>query len=381
MKKRRIKKWPLFVLFLMICGIFGTLYGFSGYFEKNNDTDGPQKLEKEENKEIKYSTSFTLGGNVLVNSNMWYDTMLADGKYEFNDVVVSLNDIMKKSSINFYAQQSIVGGSNLGLSMYYDYNSPTDVVDAMNDIGFNMISLASYHSYDRGLTGITNSINYLNSKEIVHSGVSDSSENKTNSNIVVKNGIKVGLLSYTIGTDESVLESYSVNIYSDDKVKSDVETIKKDVDVIMVSIDWSNIKTSEVTDEQKRIAKHLSDMGVNILVGNTGYTIQPIEFVGDMLTCYSLGNLLSGHVAVDSRISAMLDFNLVLTKSTEGTKISFEDMNVLLTYAYNSFNTQYKIIPFTKLSTELTDYKFYYDKYKTMLVTSNDKIKIYPIGE
>ena len=112
-----------------------------------------------------------MGGNVLVNSNMWYDTMLADGKYEFNDVVVSLNDIMKKSSINFYAQQSIVGGNELGLSMYYDYNSPTDVVDAMKGIGFNMMSLASYHSYDRGLTGITNSVNYLNSKDIVYSGV------------------------------------------------------------------------------------------------------------------------------------------------------------------------------------------------------------------
>ena len=381
MKKRRIKKWPLFVLLLMICSVFGTLHIFSGYFEKNSDADGPQKLEKEENKEIKYSTSFTLGGNVLVNSNMWYDTMLADGKYEFNDVVVSLNDIMKKSSINFYAQQSIVGGNELGLSMYYDYNSPTDVVDAMKGIGFNMMSLASYHSYDRGLTGITNSVNYLNSKDIVYSGVNDSIDNKSNSNIVVKNGIRVGLLSYTIGTDESVIEPYAVNIYSDDKVKNDVETIKKDVDVIMVSIDWSNIKTSEVTDEQKRIAKYLSDMGVNILVGNTGYTIQPIEFVGNMLTCYSLGNLLSGHVAVDSRISAMLDFNLVLTKSAEGTKINFEDMNVLLTFAYNSYNTQYKIIPFTKLSTELTDYKFYYDKYKNMLVTSNDQIKMYPIGE
>lgn len=381
MKKKKTKKWPLAVVFLLICAVFGSLYIFKGYFEKKEEENTPDVLEKNESLDKTYSATFTLGGNVLVNSNLWYDTSSSNGVYEFDRVFADLNDIMKKSNINFYFQQSIVGGKDLGLSFNYKYNSPFDVVDSLSKLGFNAISLGSYHAYDKGLVGIQNSINYLNEKNIIYSGVNDSNENRLKNNIITKNGLKIGLLSYTASTDEIVSASYAVNIYSDELVKSDIESIKNDVDVIMVSIDWSNIKNTEVTEEQKRIAKYLSELGVNIVVGNTGYTIQPVEIIDETIVCYSLGNLLSGHYAVDSRISAMVDFNLKMTKSNTSTKVSFENINVLLTYAYNSNGTNYKVIPFTKLSTELANYKSYYEKYSNLLTSSNDKIKVYPIGE
>lgn len=381
MKKKKIKKWPLVVVFLLICVVFGSLYLFKGYFEKNKEENTPDILEKNEVSDKTYSVTFTLGGNVLINSNLWYDTSSADGKYEFDRVFVDLNDIMKKSNINFYFQQSIVGGKDLGLSVNYKYNSPSDVVDSLSKLGFNAISLGSYHAYDKGLVGIQNSINYLNEKNIIYSGVNDSNENRLKNNVIAKNGLKIALLSYTTSTDEIVSDSYAVNVYSDELVKKDVESIKNDVDVIMVSIDFSNVKTTEVTEEQKRIAKYLSELGVNIVVGNTGYTIQPVEIIDETIVCYSLGNLLSGHSAIDSRISAMVDFNLKMTKSDTSTKVDFENINVLLTYAYNSNGTNYKVIPFTKLSTELANYKSYYEKYSNLLTSSNDKIKVYPIGE
>ena len=68
--------------------------------------------------------------------------------------------------------------------------------------------------------------------------------------------------------------------------------------------------------KQKRIAKHLESLGADIIVGNTGYTIQSIEMINDTLVCYSLGNLLSGHYAADSRISAMIDFDLDVVESS-----------------------------------------------------------------
>ena len=108
MRKKKVKKWPLVVVLLLICIVFGSLYVFDGFFEaKNFDEKNPDVLEKEEPKAKEYSATFTLGGNVLVNSNMWYDTLSAEGVYKFNDVFEYLNDIMKKSNINYYSQQSI----------------------------------------------------------------------------------------------------------------------------------------------------------------------------------------------------------------------------------------------------------------------------------
>lgn len=380
MKKRKVKKWPFVILILLICLVFGSLYMFRGYFEKGKEDNNPDVLEKEEPKEKVYSTTFTLGGNVLINSNMWYDTISEDG-YNFDHVFEDLNDIMKKSSVNFYFQQSMVGGKDLGLSMNYVYNSPNDVVNSLKGLGFNAMSLASYHSYDKGIAGIQNAVKHVAENEIIYSGVNETLENRNNNNIITKNGIKIALLSYTIGTDTVVANPFAVNIYSDDSVKTDVEQIKDKVDVIMVSIDWSNSNGQEVTDEQKRIANYLSGLGVNIVVGNTGYTIQPIEIIGETIVCYSLGNLLSGHIAVDSRISAMVDFNLKITELNGERKISFDSVKVLLTYAYNLNNTGYKVIPFTKLSTELLNYKSYYDKYDSLLSNPENNISLYPIGE
>ena len=68
---------------------------------------------------------------------------------------------MKKSNVNFYFQQSIVGGKDLGLSFNYKYNSPTDVVDSLSKLGFNVMSLGSYHAYDKEIAGIQNSIKYF----------------------------------------------------------------------------------------------------------------------------------------------------------------------------------------------------------------------------
>ena len=121
MKKRKVKKLPFIILLLLICGIFGSLYLFRGYFEKDNEDNNPDIMEKEEPKNKEYSATFTLGGNVLINSNMWYDTMSEDG-YDFDNVFEDLNDIMKKSNVNFYFQQSMVGGKDLGLSYNYSYN-------------------------------------------------------------------------------------------------------------------------------------------------------------------------------------------------------------------------------------------------------------------
>lgn len=379
MKKKKVKKLPFVILLVLICGIFGSLYMFRGYFEKDNGDNNPDVLEKDEPKDKVYTTSFTLGGNVLINSNMWYDTQTDTG-YNFDNIFDDLNDIMKKSDVNFYFEQSMVGGKDLGLSFNYSYNSPVDVVTSLSKLGFNAMSLASYHSYDKGIAGIKNGVQSVVDNKFIYAGVNDSEENRLKNNIIEKNELKIALLSYTTGTDEIVQNPFAVDIYSDDLVKSDVEKLKNKVDIIMVSIDWSEIKSDEVTEEQKRIANYLSDLGVNIVVGNTGYTIQPIEIIDETIVCYSLGNLLSGHIAIDSRISAMVDFNLKITESNNERKISFENISVLFTYANNLNNTEYKVIPFTKLTNELVNYKSYYEKYKTLLNFDN-KINFYSIGE
>lgn len=378
-KKRKAKKGPIIVLLLiLILAIFGSLNAFSDVFKKEIEEDKPTELDKEE---INRTVTFTFAGNVLINDRMWYDTSTEDNTYDFKYVFEDLKTTMKKSNINFYSQQSILGGKELGISYYSNYNSPIDLGEAMVDIGFNMISLANYHAYDKGITGIMNSLDFWDKNNVVYSGTSISEEKRNSNNIITKNNIKIGLLAYTMGTDTVFNESYEINVYDKEIVKSDVETLKEKTDIIIVSMDWGNTGLFEVNSTQKEIANYLSELGVDIVVGNTGYSIQPIEKINNTLILYSLGNLLSGHILADSRISAVVDLKLNMNIKDDVKTIQFSDINVLLTYAYNNDTMNYRVIPFNKLTNQLYNYQEYYDKYKEVLTRNIANINIYKIGE
>ena len=383
MRRQKRSKRPFILLLSLIIMIFGSLYLFKGFFKKDNGTNDNNDNDNNNNivENVKErSITFTLAGNVLLNAEMWYDTA-SDGQYNFEYVFEDINNIMKKSNVNFYTQQGILGGKDLGLTSYTNFNTPYDTATELAKVGFNTISLASYHANDRGVQGITNAINFLNENKISYSGISLNEEDRLKNSIIEKNGIKVALLGYTMGSTIATNNTYSVSIYSEEQVKKDYDSIKDQADIIMVAIDYSNNRSLEVTEQEKTIANYLANLGVDIVIGNTGYSVQPIEKINNTLVFYSLGNMLSGHSLTDNKISAIVDFKYTIKEKGGNIEKNYDDINVLLTYAYSLNGVNYKVVPFTKIQTELNDYKIYYEKYNKLLTESNKNVKLYPIGE
>lgn len=381
MRRQKRSKRPFILLLSLIIMIFGSLYLFKGFFKKDNGTNDNNDNDNNIVENVKErSLTFTLAGNVLLNAEMWYDTA-SEGQYNFEYVFEDINNIMKKSNVNFYTQQGILGGKDLGLTNYPYFNTPYDTARELAKVGFNTISLASYHANDRGVQGITNAINFLNENKITYSGISLNEEDRLKNSIIEKNGIKVALLGYTMGSTIATNNTYSVSIYSEEQVKKDYDAIKDQVDIIMVAIDYSNNRSLEVTEQEKTIANYLANLGVDIVIGNTGYSVQPIEKINNTLVFYSLGNMLSGHSLIDNKISAIVDFKYTIKEKDGNVEKSYDDINVLLTYAYSLNGVNYKVVPFTKIQTELNDYKIYYEKYNKLLTENNKNVKLYPIGE
>ena len=384
MRRQKRSKRPFILLLSLIIMIFGSLYLFKGFFKKDNGTNDNNDNDNNNNNIVENvkerSITFTLAGNVLLNAEMWYDTA-SDGQYNFEYVFEDINNIMKKSNVNFYTQQGILGGKDLGLTSYTNFNTPYDTATELTKVGFNTISLASYHANDRGVQGITNAINFLNENKISYSGISLNEEDRLKNSIIEKNGIKVALLGYTTGLTIATNNTYSVSIYSEEQVKKDYDSIKDQADIIMVAIDYSNNRSLEVTEQEKTIANYLANLGVDIVIGNTGYSVQPIEKINNTLVFYSLGNMLSGHSLTDNKISAIVDFKYTIKEKGGNIEKNYDDINVLLTYAYSLNGVNYKVVPFTKIQTELNDYKIYYEKYNKLLTENNKNVKLYPIGE
>lgn len=325
---------------------------------------------KKESNEI----SMVIAGDCLIHRFVYTDASNNDGTYSFSKMFTEIEPLIKNHDLAYYNQESIIGGKALGLSAYPQFNSPEEIGDDMIDLGFNMVSLANNHTMDKGEIGVKNSVNYWKAKQGVYwtgSALSEE-ERKNNIRIESKNGIKYAMLSYTTVTNELYPpfgKEYLTNIYSEEKILKDLESVKGKADLIIVAMHWGEEYTTSPSTEQKTIARFLSDNGVNLIIGNHVHSIQPIEMIGDTLVFYALGNYISSQSTTDRLTSALVSLNI----RKENNKISFNNIKATLIYTYFRDGKNFKIYPYKMLNNSLlNNYNVFYDKYREVLTENID---------
>lgn len=333
----------------------------------------------------KSSLSFIGVGDALIHNGVYIDanTYKTDSngyyKYDFSKMFTYIKDIIAPYDLKFYNQETVIGGKRLGLSNYPNFNSPDEIGLDLIKTGFNMVNLASNHTLDKYETGALYSANlWKNQKDVYAVGSYISQEERDKVRIEEKNGITYTLLGYTYGTNGisvPVGKEYLVNLYSDEKAKEDIEKVRDKVDVVMVSMHWGTEYTHVPTEEQRRQAKYLASLGVDVIIGHHPHVIQPIEFIDNTLVIYSLGNFISAQDGINKRVGMMATFTINKT-TTDGktTDISISDVKGDLLWTYYQNYTNFKVIPFNKLNDNLLyGYQSIYNEYKQIINKTNDE--------
>ena len=358
--------------------------------EKKVETKEPKKvLEKEEKEEIKTSKlSLVMVGDALLHSSVYNDAY-KNGVYDFSSQLEYIKPIIQKYDLAFYNQESILGGTSIGLSDYPTFNSPQEFGDAMVDAGFNLVSLANNHTLDRGEKAVLNSCEYWKTKDVLTAGSYTSFEEANEIKIKEKNGIKYTLLSYTYGTNGIPVPSgkeYLVNLYSDEKAKEDIEKVKDKVDIILVSMHWGTEYQTEPTEEQKRQANYLSSLGVDIIIGTHPHIIEPITYINDTLVIYSLGNFISAQSTnndYNTMVELMTSVDIIKEEKDGEVTIKLDNLNNELLYNYyhkGSRWTNFKVIPFSQMNTSYnSDYQRLYNKYSEVVKMYDKNIEVNPL--
>lgn len=316
------------------------------------------KTESEEDKkeEQKKVMSLVMVGDALIHDSIYYDAALGNNQYDFKKMFVDIEPLIRDYDLKYYNQETIIGGKDLGLSNYPLFNSPDEIGSDLVSIGFNMVSLANNHSLDKGERGLNYSVNFWNNQEgVITAGSYGSWEDRNESKIYEMNGIKYAFLSYTVSTNGLKIpdgKEYLVNVYDEQTVKEDIDAIREKVDVVIVAMHWGEEYTHTPTSEQKQMAQYLSSLGVNLIIGCHPHVIQPIDYVGDTLVIYSLGNFISSQASLglSKIIGLLVGVNIVV----DNGKVSFENLNYELLYTYNDARYQnFKIIPFKNLNNDI----------------------------
>lgn len=380
------RKFYLLVVILII--IFATLCYFIIKEEPKTELKTVNESQEKKEPEVKEERlSLIMVGDALLHSSLYRDGY-QNGTYDFTSQLELIKPEIQKHDLAFYNQESILGGTSIGLSDYPNFNSPQEFGDAMIDAGFNLVSLANNHTMDRGVTAIQNSCDYWKTKDVLTAGSYCSAEDAEEIKIKEKNGIKYTMLAYTYGTNGITVPSdkpYLVNLYSDELAKADIEKVRDKVDLLIVSMHWGAEYRSEPTDEQKREAEYLSNLGVDIIIGTHPHVIEPITYINDTLVIYSLGNFISAQSTnndYNTMVELMTSVDVVKTTKDGQSEIKLENLNNELLYNYYQKDSRwhnFKVIPFSQMNeTYNSDYKRLYEKYSSVVRMYNPNIEINP---
>ena len=339
-------------------------------------------------------------GDALIHNAVYKDAnKLANyNGYDFKPQLEYIKEEVSEYDIAYYNQETILGGSSLGVSSYPSFNSPQEVGDAMIDAGFNLVSLATNHTLDKGEKAVINSREYWNKQVGIHAvGSYTSQEEKQNleTKILEVNNITYAMLNYTYGTNGIPVpygKEYLVNLWNDttnfegykQEVISDINAIRDKVDVLIVAMHWGREYTHVPTDLEVKTATFLAEQNVDIIIGTHPHVIQPIEWIDDTLVFYSLGNFISAQYQnkdtctnYKCMVGLMSSLNIKKTIEEDNTTIEINNIKNNLIYTYYDNFTNFKVIPFSnpKIKEYLPNYIDLYNKYSDIIKSDDPSIK------
>lgn len=394
------------VIILMVVGIF---VGYN--ILKNNDLNQENEAiieELGENKEEVYKASMVMVGDNLIHSSIYKEANRNTNYkgYDFKPMLEYIKPIVSKYDIKYYNQETILGGADIGVSDYPTFNSPYEAGDAMLDAGFNLVSLATNHTMDRGRQAILNSREYWNKQENVLAVGSYASEEERNEvNIAEINNIKYTMLNYTYGTNGIAVPSgseYLVNVWPTNlsindpnrdtkyqeykkQVKEDIARVKDEVDVLIVAMHWGIEYTNTPTAYEIDAANFLASEGVNIIIGTHPHVVQPVTWIDDTLVIYSLGNFISAQaqdIYYNKMVGLMTSLEITKTVKNDETLISIGNVSNELIYTYYNSYRNFKVIPFSQMnSSYLRNYKDVYEKYRKVIQMYDEDMYVVPVAE
>lgn len=203
------------------------------------------------------------------------------------------------------------------------FNIAPEYVTVLPDNGVEAVSLENNHVMDHGEEAYEETKETLHNAGIVYS-------NSEEIGVFTVGGIQIAMLSYLcIDRYDKPVGGYD-NLY--DKVAADIENVKKQYPILIVSFHWGNEKDYIPTERQVKMGRLAVDSGADLVVGHHSHRINPIEHYNGVYICYSLGNFcFAGHNKPDDMNSYLFQTRFRIAKNGDISNTGFRIIPIRIT--------------------------------------------------
>lgn len=264
-------------------------------------------------------------GDILLHTPVAQSARTEEGNYDFSAVFVNLKEEIQGADLALVNQEVIIGGQELKISGYPNFNAPYELGDALVEAGFDVILHATNHALDRGKQGLMNCMTFWQESypEKTVLGIHDSAEDQEEIYVYEQDGIRIAILNYTYGTNGIALPEdmpYAVDLLGEQKVVRDLERARELADFVIVCPHWGTEYRLEETQTQQKWAQLFADNGADLVLGTHPHVIEPVKWVDDTLVYYSLGNFVnwtaeSGEGVANRMVGGMAQVTIGLDES------------------------------------------------------------------
>lgn len=297
-------------------------------------------------------------GDILLHQSVYDDAATPQGTYDFTPMFLKVKPYLESADLAIANQETMIGGTELGLSSYPMFNSPFEIGDALKEAGIDLVTLANNHTLDRGEKAIDNALHHWDSIDIPYTGSFKSEEDRATIRTIQKNDITFSFLSYSYGTNGMLVpedKPYLINLIDLPLIKQDVAKAKGFSDVVVVSMHWGNEYEAFPSTEQMDLAEDLSEMGVDIIIGHHPHVLQPMDWIdrsdgSKTFVLYSLGNFLSAQEGLARLIGGIGGVEITKTVYQGESVISLDNPSFVPTYVHSKNWKGYEIIPMVQLN-------------------------------
>ena len=287
----------------------------------------------------------------------------------------------QKDDLTIANLETPIGGKELGISgVGYSFNASYEIGEQVASLDLEVVSTANNHANDRGNQGIDHTLDFLKEKDILAVGTYYNQEDRNQGKYMTINGIKFGFVSYTYATNQIVSDQNQAKVAlfnrpSDRKMTQDYKDLltkevtqtRENCDILIAMMHWGTEFTYEISKQQEDVSKLLSDLGVDIIIGNHPHCSQTMEWINNKTLCmYSLGNFVSADPIVDRthqefknayNVSMMVSLDIV----KENHQFSIQNINYTPIINYYDQNLEnFKLIPYDQYTSQYETTHYHY---------------------
>ncbi|WP_124727469.1 CapA family protein [Staphylospora marina] len=253
--------------------------------------------------------------------------------FDFRSFFREVKPYLESADVTFGNLETTLAGNRLPWSGYPRFNSPDQLVDALKDSGFDVLSTANNHSMDTGEAGVIRTWQTVKDKGLHPAGSAPTPDDR--GPVLIKTeDITLAFLAYTQHTNGLPVpkdKPWLVNRISPEQVARDIsEARKAGADFVLVSLHFGTEYRREPDEYQIKTATQILEAGADVILGSHPHVLQPIRRKNvdgkEKWVIYSMGNFISNQTDryTDEGIIVYLDIEKNLADgSTRLKKISW----------------------------------------------------------